>query len=79
MRSSVVRNPPIPEAKVRVLSLFTKTSRPVLIGQASLELRWPLSWVEELFEELRHEGKIRLLSPSESYQYDVKHGFFRCT
>lgn len=58
-------------AKDTILRLFSRSVRPVLIGTASVELRWPLSWVEQLFEELVHEKKIRPCNARELWQWDV--------
>lgn len=63
------------EAKQRILQMFERTNRPVLIGQASLELKWPLSWVEPLFDDLAFERKIRLCTAQELVLYDIVHGF----
>ena len=65
------------EAKEHILAMFARTVRPVLIGQACLELSWPISWVEKLFDELVEEKKIRLLTKEEAFRFDVPHGFFR--
>lgn len=65
------------DAKSFILGMFETTARPVLVGQASLELKWPLAWVEPLFEELVEERKIRPCTAGEQYSHDVIYGFFR--
>ncbi len=65
------------DAKATVLRMFDRTVRPVLIGPAAVELKWPIRWAEELFEELLEEKKIRECTPHESNSYDVICGFFR--
>lgn len=65
------------DAKELILAMFDKTVRPVLVGHAALELKWPLAWVEPLFDELVDEQKIRLCTPGEMYAHDIIHGFFK--
>lgn len=65
------------DAKARILTMFDRTVRPVLIGTVAVELKWPISWVETIFEELVEENKIRLCTDYEMASYDVTYGFFR--
>ncbi len=63
------------ESKQFILRMFTRTTRPVLIGQACLELHKPISTIEALFNELLDSKDIRELSQWEKVEYDVMHGF----
>lgn len=62
-------------AKQTILAMFRRTVRPVLIGPASVELKLPLSWVEDLFNDLVSEQKIRECTQRELSQFDIRHGF----
>jgi len=65
------------EAKSEILSLFKKSSRPLIIGAASMHLGyyWTLEKTERLFEELIEDGKMRALTQKECEQYDLTQAY----
>ena len=63
-------------AREKALWLFTRTERPVLVGQLCLLLPYySLDEAESILMDLMVEGKIRLLTDKEKKHFDVRHGF----
>jgi hypothetical protein len=71
--------PKLPPDKARVvlLSLFEKTTRPVLVGPACIALGplWSLAETYALFESLVAEGRLRHLTDDERRRFDVSEGY----
>lgn len=65
------------EACAVLLSLFTRTTRPVLVGPATIRLGplWSLDDTQALFDRLVEEGKVRHVTDEEARQFDVSDGY----
>lgn len=69
------RNVTKDEAYEMIATAAKRAEKPILIGEWSLKLGWPLKWVEEIFEQLEANGVLRRIFGSEAASYDLMEGY----
>jgi predicted ArsR family transcriptional regulator len=68
------------EVRAPILAYFARKTlrprRPVLLGQIATELKCSLNIAEGYLQSLVEEGLIREMTPEETKDHGILHGFF---